>query len=102
LGEGVIVHPLAKIFAQGGDIIIGDYTIIEENAQIRNQPRMNREGQQVRYTMRIGSYNVIECGASIDSSDIGDLNEFGVKCQVPAGCQIQNCCTIAPTMILPS
>lgn len=30
--------------------------------------------------MKIGAYNVIECGAQINSSDVGDLNEFGVKC----------------------
>jgi len=56
----------------------------------------------VKYTMKIGAYNVIECGAQINSSDVGDLNEFGVKCQVPPGCQIGNCCTIAPTLTLPS
>ena len=30
LGEGVVVHPMSKISAEGGDIVIGDYTIIEE------------------------------------------------------------------------
>lgn len=30
LGEGVVVHPMCKISAEGGDIVIGDYTVIEE------------------------------------------------------------------------
>lgn len=35
-GEGVIVHPMCKISADGGDINIGDYTIIEEFVTIVN------------------------------------------------------------------
>ena len=38
-GEGCIVHPGAQILAEGGDIIIGDFNIIEEYARIVNQPR---------------------------------------------------------------
>ena len=35
-GEGCIVHPGAKILAEGGDIIIGDYNIFEEYSQVVN------------------------------------------------------------------
>ena len=52
--------------------------------------------------MKIGSYNLFEVGAQVYSSDIGDLNEFGVKCQIPAGSQIGNCCTLSPMLTLPS
>ena len=37
-GEGCIVHPGAQIVAEGGDITIGDYNIIEEYARILNKP----------------------------------------------------------------
>jgi carbonic anhydrase/acetyltransferase-like protein (isoleucine patch superfamily) len=35
-GEGCVVHMNATIIAEGGDIIIGDYTIIEEFVKIWN------------------------------------------------------------------
>lgn len=35
--------------------------------------------------MKIGSYNIFECGAQLSSSDVGDLNEFGVKSVVQRG-----------------
>ena len=57
LGEGCIVHPGAQINAQGGDIIIGDYCIIEEYAKIVNLPRKDQAGNVVKRTMRIGNYN---------------------------------------------
>ena len=38
-GDGCIVHPGAQILAEGGDIILGDYNIVEEYARIVNQPR---------------------------------------------------------------
>lgn len=84
-GEGVIVHPMCKISADGGDINIGDYTIIEEYVTIVNQPRKDKEGNIVKRTMKIGAYNLFETGTQCSSSDIGDLNEFGVKCQIPPG-----------------
>jgi UDP-3-O-[3-hydroxymyristoyl] glucosamine N-acyltransferase len=65
--------------------MIGDYTIIEEQVRIWNQPRKDRDGNLVKQKMKIGSYNLFEVGAQVYSSDIGDLNEFGVKCQIPAG-----------------
>lgn len=70
----------ATILAEGGDIIIGDYTIIEEFVKIWNQPRKDKEGNLVKKTMKIGNYNLFEVSAQVYSSDIGDLNEFGVKC----------------------
>ncbi len=74
---------MCKIQADGGDIIIGDYTIIEEYVTIINLPRKDKEGKPVMRPMKIGSYNLFECGAQVSTSDIGDLNEFGVKCSIP-------------------
>jgi hypothetical protein len=44
--------------------------------------------------MRIGSYNLFEVGAVIESTDIGDLNEFGVKSVVMAGSLVGNSCQV--------
>ena len=78
--------------------MIGDYNIIEEYAKIINQPRKDQQGNVVKRTMRIGNYNLFEVGCAIESAEIGDMNEFGVKCTVAAGCQITNCCVINPTV----
>lgn len=56
----------------------------------------------VKRTMRIGSYNVFEHGASINSTDIGDGNEFGINCKVSGGCLIGHSCVVAPTVIVPA
>jgi dynactin-6 len=79
-GEGCIVHPSATISAEGGDIIFGDYCIIEELVVIKNVPRKDKEGNLVKRAMKVGNYNIFECGAQVSTTDIGDLNEFGVKC----------------------
>jgi dynactin-6 len=82
-------------------MIFGDYCIIEENVKILNQKRTDAQGNPVKRTMRIGNYNMFEVGAQIDSTDIGDLNEFGVKSQIQRGCTIGSHCKINPTVIVP-
>ena len=51
--------------------------------------------------MRIGSYNLFEVGSIVESSDVGDMNEFGVKSSVAANCQIGNGCYINPCVAVP-
>jgi len=80
-GVGCIVHPGANINAEEGDIIFGDYNIVEEYARIINKPR-EEKGTLVKKTMRIGSYNTFEVGSYVESSDIGDMNDFGVKSSI--------------------
>lgn len=76
------MHPGAQILAEGGDIVIGDFNIIEEYARIINQPRKDQQGNILKRNMRIGNYNLFEVGCLIESSEIGDMNEFGVKSTV--------------------
>ena len=85
-GDGCIVHPGANINAEEGDIVFGDFNIVEEYARIVNKPREDGKGNVVRKTMRIGSYNTFEVSCYIESSDIGDMNDFGVKSSVLKGC----------------
>lgn len=51
--------------------------------------------------MKIGSYNTFEVGCYIDTSEIGDMNEFGVKSSVLAGSLIGNGCTVNPLVQVP-
>jgi len=50
--------------------------------------------------MKIGNYNMFEVGCTIDSTDIDDLNEFGVKCTVARGCNIKSNCKLNPLVNL--
>lgn len=59
-----------------------------------NYSRKDANGNPVKKTMRIGNYNLFEVGAVIESTDIGDLNEFGVKSVVMAGSLIGNSCQV--------
>ena len=44
---------------------------------------------------------MFEVGATVDSTDIGDLNEFGVKSTVQRGCTINTDCKLNPLVTLP-
>ena len=100
-GDGCIVHPGANINAEEGDIIFGDYNIIEEYARIVNRPRDTKQGK-VKQTMRIGNYNTFEVGCYVESSEIGDMNDFGVKSSVLKNCVIQNSCQFNPLVQVPA
>ena len=71
---------------------------MEEYAKIINQPRKDQQGNIVKRTMRIGNYNLFEVGCAVESAEIGDMNEFGVKAMVSAGAVIPTCCVINPTV----
>lgn len=81
-----IVHPTAKILAESGPIIIGDYNLIEENVTIVNR--------NPGLTMIIGNHNVFEVGATIETCQIGDQNVFESKCKVGPLIKITNGCVI--------
>ena len=56
----------------------------------------------VKRAMRIGSYNSFEVGCVVESSDVGDMNEFGVKSMIGPGSVIQNGCFINPMVQVPA
>ncbi|KAL4505104.1 hypothetical protein ABPG73_021951 [Tetrahymena malaccensis] len=96
--KGCIIHPNCTILAEGGDIIFGDYNIIEERVSIVNKkskdPAKNKN-------MFIGSYNLFEVGSKVDTSDIGNMNHFEPRSSVEQDCQIKDKCTIGACVKLP-
>jgi dynactin-6 len=88
-----VIHPKCQIIAEGGDITIGDHCIIEEKVRIINRARRDEQGRPVvKRDMHIGSYNFFEVHSSLDSTDVGDLNEFQFRSVVQDGCRIENFC----------
>ena len=51
--------------------------------------------------MRIGNYNMFEVYSSLDSTDVGDMNEFQCKSVVQDGCKIENFCQINACVTVP-
>lgn len=86
IGFKNVVHPTAKIIAECGPIVIGDYNLIEENVCIINK--------MPGVTMTIGNQNVFEVGAQIQSPQIGDHNVLESKCKVGLLTKITNGCVI--------
>lgn len=65
---------------------MGDYNIVEEYARIINSVKKDAQGNKIPRVMKIGSYNSFEVGCLVESSEVGDMNEFGVKSGVSSGC----------------
>ncbi|OTF69640.1 hypothetical protein BLA29_006852 [Euroglyphus maynei] len=86
IGLKNVIHPTAKIIAECGPIIIGDYNLIEENVCIINKTP--------GITMMIGNHNVFEVGANIQTPQIGDHNVMESKCNVESSTRITNGCVI--------
>ncbi|KRW99741.1 Trimeric LpxA-like protein [Pseudocohnilembus persalinus] len=99
-GKGCVVHPGSSITVQegAGPIIFGDYNIIEERCYITN--KVQKDGSVK--TMYIGNYNLFEVDSKINSSNIGDFNQFEPRCILERNCEIKNGCTIGATVQIPS
>ncbi|CAD8126062.1 unnamed protein product [Paramecium sonneborni] len=83
IGKNCCIALGVQIISEIGEIIIGDYTIIEEGCMIRNNHFKK---------MIIGSYNVFEIGCKIENTNIGDCNVFEMRCLIESGCTIENNC----------
>lgn len=81
---------------------MGDYNIVEEYARIINGVKKDAQGNKITRIMKIGSYNSFEVGCLVESSEVGDMNEFGVKSSVSSGSQISNGCFINPMVQVPA
>ena len=100
-GEGCIVHPAAYIDARGGPITFGEYNILEEKTRIVNKVRgKDDKGNPILKEMKIGSYNLFETGCTVSTSEIGDYNEFSLKCFIEDNCRVGNNNYIGPRVAL--
>jgi hypothetical protein len=51
--------------------------------------------------MKIGRYNFFEVASAVDSSDIGDMNEFQFKSIVNEGSKVESFCQITAGVTVP-
>ena len=100
IGHRTIVHPLARIIAKTGPIVIGDNNIIEEKVEIIN----DSPGEKV---MIIGSGNVFQACCSVRSLKVGNNNvmesgsEVGPDTVLPYGNVITAGCRVEVKEVLP-
>lgn len=70
IGKGCIISHNCQLICEVGEIVIGDYTIIEDGCYIRNN-KLKR--------LSIGSFNILEAACRIENSNIGDCNVLEVR-----------------------
>jgi hypothetical protein len=101
-GIGCVVHPKARIIAEGDcNIVIGEYNIIEENVLIRAKPKYNSlTNNSETITLYIGSYNHFKVGAIIENTSIDSFNILDYKCKAE-DVLIESKCIITPTINIP-
>lgn len=67
-----------------------------------NKLRKDQQGNAVKRPMRIGNFNMFEVYSAIDSTQVGDMNEFGVRSSVGPASVIGDYCVINPTVVIPA
>ncbi|CAH1252354.1 DCTN6 [Branchiostoma lanceolatum] len=103
-GSRTVVHPKARIIAEGGPIVIGESNLIEEQVLIIN--RADKTAPEP-VTMEIGVNNVFEVGCNCESLRIGDNNVVEAKARVgrqtelSSGCVIGSYCEVSSKEVIP-
>jgi len=92
IGSRTIIHPKAKIVAEAGPIVIGDFNIIEEYVTITN--RKSNSDNNTGKVLIIGNNNVFEVGANVEAVKIGDHNIVEGKAVVGPGVELSQGCIV--------
>lgn len=101
IGENTILHPYAKIKAEGGKITIGKTCIICEEVVIGFAGPRSVEGTG-GVPIVIGNGVTIEASAVVEARSIGDGTVVEVGAKIGRGAHIGRFCKITPmSVILP-
>ncbi|XP_077996578.1 dynactin subunit 6-like [Glandiceps talaboti] len=93
IGPRTVIHPKARIVAEGGPIIIGECNLIEEQAFIIN-PKVGAKIDKNSAVMTIGSHNVFEVGCRCEAFKVGNNNVVEAKAVVGRNTELSNGCII--------
>ncbi|XP_065841673.1 dynactin subunit 6-like [Oscarella lobularis] len=95
IGTGTVVHPKARILAEGGPIVIGENNLIEEQTVIRNR-KLSDDEEEVTggHVMIIGQNNVFEVGSCCEALYVGKNNIMEPKSHVGPRIKISDGCII--------
>ncbi|XP_033112354.1 dynactin subunit 6-like [Anneissia japonica] len=110
VGARTVIHPKARIIAEGGPIIIGESNLIEEQVVIinkkldKNEPSSPKPAPQ---TMIIGANNVMEVGSRCEALRVGNNNIIeskavvGHQTELSSGCIVGAFCQLTSSELLP-
>jgi dynactin-6 len=93
IAEHAVVHPYARIRAEGGRVTIGPYCVIAETA-IVGLP----EGQ--RGDVVLDRHVSVESGAEVLAKHVGEVTEVGVQTKIGAGATVGRFCRLTPTEVV--
>ncbi|XP_071941400.1 dynactin subunit 6-like [Antedon mediterranea] len=97
IGARTVIHPKARIIAEGGPIIIGESNLIEEQVVIVNKKLTTNEEssqQPTKQTMIIGANNVMEVGCRCEALRVGNNNIIESKAVVGHKSELSNGCIV--------
>jgi len=87
IGPGTVINPLCEIKSISGPIVIGEDNIFEERVVVV----CNHEED---LGINIGSLNLFEVGAYIESSDIGNCNLIKINSRLNRKTSLANGCVV--------
>ena len=90
IAEHAVLHPYARIRAEGGSVTIGPYCTIAESAIIGSPA--NQEGNVV-----LDGWVSVESGAEVLANHVGEVTEVGIKAKINAGATVGRFCRLTPT-----
>lgn len=89
IGESAVIHPYARIRAEGGRVTIGKNTVVYERAVVGTAEGVG--GGDVS----IGDYVNIESGALVEAKSVGDGSTVEVNAMIREGAVLGECCKVA-------
>jgi dynactin-6 len=90
IGAKCIVHPGAKILAEGGPIMMGEGNIIKEGATIINK----KQDDSQQHVLIIGNGNVFDINSFCAAIIVGNNNTFEPCCHVDQYIRVTEDCVI--------
>ena len=89
IGENAVIHPYAKIRAEGGAVVVGRNSMVYERAVVGVAEGVNQD-------VTIGEGVNIESGASVEAKIVGDGSIVDVHAAVGRGTILGMYCKVAP------
>ncbi|TLD11575.1 hypothetical protein E2P81_ATG10186 [Venturia nashicola] len=90
IAEHAVLHPYARIRAEGGRVTIGPHCIIAEGAIVGLPEGQSGDVELERYVS-------VESGAEVEAKLIGEATEVGVQSKIGKGAVLGRFCRVTPT-----
>lgn len=106
IGHGAVVHHRVRLLATNGPIYIGEYTVVDDEAEIENKLPLDAQGKP--QTLHIGNATHIGARAVINSLSVGDgvlvraYARLGIMSRIGDHCVIQAKARVTHDAVVPN